>query len=268
MMRVNIPKNPDDLIQLALGINTKHASDGADSPLAGLNMTEFNTKTGAADLDNKTAARCGARPSRPPKIATSRSARTRPPPGRSRNTCAARATCCWDSTRATSASWANGGSRWTAVRRPAPASPRRRRRRKGIQSRAAFGNGGRFFWASLRRFGAVCSASLPPFRSSSLCDNKPINKNFCEPWLRSFRKPRIFILRPPKHGECPKLNRLGFFSRQGAKARRKIPLRLGAFARGKMKAIEIRTLPQFRRRIRLDLELRNSGIETGKLLSS
>jgi len=56
MARVNIPKNPDELIKLAQSINTKHTSDGADSPLSGLNMTEFNTKTGNADLSNKTAA--------------------------------------------------------------------------------------------------------------------------------------------------------------------------------------------------------------------
>jgi len=56
MARVNVPTNPDDLIALAQAIVTKHKADGAGSPLAALNMTEMDTKTIAADTQNKSAA--------------------------------------------------------------------------------------------------------------------------------------------------------------------------------------------------------------------
>ncbi len=58
MARINIPKNPDQLIQLAKSIVTKHSNDGAASPLGGLNMTDMVTKTTTADGENNTAARC------------------------------------------------------------------------------------------------------------------------------------------------------------------------------------------------------------------
>lgn len=56
MARVNIPTNPDDLIALAKAIVKKHKDVGAGSPLAPLDMAEMDTKTIAADTENKSAA--------------------------------------------------------------------------------------------------------------------------------------------------------------------------------------------------------------------
>ena len=56
-MRVNIPSNPDQLIQLAQRIKDKHTADGAASPLASLNMAEMGAKTTTADTENKQAAK-------------------------------------------------------------------------------------------------------------------------------------------------------------------------------------------------------------------
>ena len=55
MARINIPKNPDELIKLAKTIKDKHGLDGANSPLAGLNMADFAAKTAAADAENQKA---------------------------------------------------------------------------------------------------------------------------------------------------------------------------------------------------------------------
>ena len=57
MARVNIPKNPDALIALAQSITEKHTADGANSPLAGLNMADFTAKTTTADTQNQTSAK-------------------------------------------------------------------------------------------------------------------------------------------------------------------------------------------------------------------
>lgn len=57
MVRVNVPKNPDQLIQLAQSILTKHAADGAASALAGLDMADLNAKTATADTQNKATAK-------------------------------------------------------------------------------------------------------------------------------------------------------------------------------------------------------------------
>src|SRR2546428_14014663 len=58
MARVNVPKNADQIIQLAQRIVAKHAADGAGSPLAGINMADMSTKTSAADTENKKAVQC------------------------------------------------------------------------------------------------------------------------------------------------------------------------------------------------------------------
>lgn len=57
MARIDVPKNPDELIALAKGILAKHTADGANSPLAGLNMADFTAKTTAADTKNQLAAK-------------------------------------------------------------------------------------------------------------------------------------------------------------------------------------------------------------------
>ena len=57
MARVNIPKNPDQLIQLAQSIGAKHTADAAGSPLGGLDMADLAGKTATADTENKKAAR-------------------------------------------------------------------------------------------------------------------------------------------------------------------------------------------------------------------
>lgn len=56
MARIKIPKNPDQLIQLAKAIGTKHTADGATSPLAGLDMADFAAKTATAAAENQSAA--------------------------------------------------------------------------------------------------------------------------------------------------------------------------------------------------------------------
>lgn len=58
MARINIPKNADQLIQLAKNIVAKHTTDGVVSPLGGLDMADMNTKTSTADTENKSAAQC------------------------------------------------------------------------------------------------------------------------------------------------------------------------------------------------------------------
>ena len=57
MARINVPKNPDQLIQLAKSIVAKHTNDGAASPLGGLEMADMAVKTNTADTENKNAAR-------------------------------------------------------------------------------------------------------------------------------------------------------------------------------------------------------------------
>lgn len=57
MARINIPRNPDELIALAKSITDKHTADGAGSPLAGLEMADMVTKTTTADTENKTATK-------------------------------------------------------------------------------------------------------------------------------------------------------------------------------------------------------------------
>ena len=56
MARVSIPTNPDDLIVLAKSIGTKHAADGAGSPLTALNMADMGAKTTTADTQNQASA--------------------------------------------------------------------------------------------------------------------------------------------------------------------------------------------------------------------
>ena len=56
-MRVNIPKNPGQVIQLSQAIGVKHGADGVDSPLKGLDMPDMANKTDTADQENKNAAR-------------------------------------------------------------------------------------------------------------------------------------------------------------------------------------------------------------------
>lgn len=55
MARINVPKNTDQLIQLAKDIVARHTTDGAASPLGGLDMADMNTKTNTADTENKKA---------------------------------------------------------------------------------------------------------------------------------------------------------------------------------------------------------------------
>jgi hypothetical protein len=56
-MRVNIPKNPGQMILLSQAIGTKHGADGADSPLKVLDMADMANKTDTADQANKNAAK-------------------------------------------------------------------------------------------------------------------------------------------------------------------------------------------------------------------
>ena len=56
-MRVNIPKNPGQVIQLSQAIGVKHGTDGVDSPLKGLDMPDMANKTDTADQENQNAAR-------------------------------------------------------------------------------------------------------------------------------------------------------------------------------------------------------------------
>jgi hypothetical protein len=57
MARISIPTNPDDLIALAKSIGTKHAADGAGSPLTALNMADMGAKTTTADTQNQASAK-------------------------------------------------------------------------------------------------------------------------------------------------------------------------------------------------------------------
>jgi len=57
MARVNIPRNPDDLIALAKSIGAKHAADAAASPLAALNMADLGAKAATADTQNLASAK-------------------------------------------------------------------------------------------------------------------------------------------------------------------------------------------------------------------
>lgn len=52
MARINIPRSPDELIALAKSIGTKHAADGAGSPLSVLDMADMSAKTTTADTEN------------------------------------------------------------------------------------------------------------------------------------------------------------------------------------------------------------------------
>jgi len=56
-LRVNIPKNPDQLIQLAKSIIAKHGDDGTASPLSGLDMADMSAKTTTADTEHKNAVK-------------------------------------------------------------------------------------------------------------------------------------------------------------------------------------------------------------------
>lgn len=47
-VRVDIPTNPDDLLQLLEKVIAKNAADGAASPLKSLNMATFEAKTQVA----------------------------------------------------------------------------------------------------------------------------------------------------------------------------------------------------------------------------
>ena len=55
MARINVPKNADQMIQLAKSIGAKHTADGAASPLGGIDMADMNAKTTTADTENKKA---------------------------------------------------------------------------------------------------------------------------------------------------------------------------------------------------------------------
>ena len=57
MSRINIPKNPDQFVTLCKGIVAKHAQDGANSPLAGLDMADMLAKTNEADTQNQLSAK-------------------------------------------------------------------------------------------------------------------------------------------------------------------------------------------------------------------
>lgn len=56
MARVNIPTNPDKLIQLSQTVLDKHVAVGAASPLGGLKITEWTANSTLADTQNKSAA--------------------------------------------------------------------------------------------------------------------------------------------------------------------------------------------------------------------
>ncbi len=56
-MRINIPKNPEQVIQLAQRVLAKHTADGTVSPLSGLDMADMTAKTAAADTQNQSAAK-------------------------------------------------------------------------------------------------------------------------------------------------------------------------------------------------------------------
>lgn len=53
--RIKIPKNADDLIKLAENISAKHTADGANSPLAKLNMTDLAAKATTAKTNHTSA---------------------------------------------------------------------------------------------------------------------------------------------------------------------------------------------------------------------
>jgi len=57
MARVSIPSNPDDMIALSKSIGTKHAADGAGSPLTALDMADMGAKTTAADTQNQASVK-------------------------------------------------------------------------------------------------------------------------------------------------------------------------------------------------------------------
>jgi hypothetical protein len=57
MARINIPKNPEQFLALCKALTEKHASDGASSPLNGLDMADLAAKTAEADTQNKLSAR-------------------------------------------------------------------------------------------------------------------------------------------------------------------------------------------------------------------
>jgi hypothetical protein len=57
MARINIPSNPDAVIELAKHITLKHDADGAGSPLMALDMADFAVKTDTADEQNQLAAK-------------------------------------------------------------------------------------------------------------------------------------------------------------------------------------------------------------------
>jgi hypothetical protein len=54
-MRIIVPKNPGELIKLAKAIGDKHTTDGANSPLKGLNMADMGTPTATADTEHTNA---------------------------------------------------------------------------------------------------------------------------------------------------------------------------------------------------------------------
>lgn len=56
MARVNIPTNPDKLIQLSQTVLAKHRDMGAASPLGGLKIAEWTANSTLADTENKNAA--------------------------------------------------------------------------------------------------------------------------------------------------------------------------------------------------------------------
>lgn len=51
-VKVVIPTNADELIELGEGIIAKHTADGAGSPLSGLDMTAFTTRVTDAETQN------------------------------------------------------------------------------------------------------------------------------------------------------------------------------------------------------------------------
>lgn len=55
MARVNIPANPDKMIELSKAILAKHLALGAASPLSGLKIAEWTANSTAADTENKKA---------------------------------------------------------------------------------------------------------------------------------------------------------------------------------------------------------------------
>jgi hypothetical protein len=54
-IRVVIPTNPEDLVKLGENIVAKHNEDPAASPIAGLDMEDFETKVTGADSKQKEA---------------------------------------------------------------------------------------------------------------------------------------------------------------------------------------------------------------------